>query len=59
MALYDLAAKEAKRPLYQYLQGKKKALETDLTIGIGEPEEMAATALEFKNKGVRIRTPSH
>jgi len=54
MALYDLAAKEAKRPLYQYLQGKKKALETDLTIGIGEPESMAATALEYKSKGVRI-----
>lgn len=54
MALYDLAAQEAKRPLYLYLQGKKKPLETDLTIGIGEPEAMAATAIEFKNHGVRI-----
>ena len=54
MALYDLAAKKQGLPLYQYLKGRKKPLETDLTIGIGEPEEMAETAVEFKNKGVRI-----
>jgi len=54
MALYDLAAKNQGLPLYKFLKGSKKPLETDLTIGIGEPEEMAATALEFKNKGVRI-----
>ena len=38
MALYDLAAKQAALPLYQFLQGNKKPLETDLTIGIGEPD---------------------
>jgi L-alanine-DL-glutamate epimerase-like enolase superfamily enzyme len=54
MALYDLASKKRGQPLYKFLKGNKKPLETDLTIGIGEPEEMAATALEFKNKGVRI-----
>lgn len=54
MALYDLAAKKQGLPLYQFLNGKKKPLETDLTIGIGDPEEMAKTAIEFKNKGVRI-----
>jgi L-alanine-DL-glutamate epimerase-like enolase superfamily enzyme len=54
MALYDLASKEAGLPLYQFLHGSRKPLETDLTIGIGEPEVMAAKALEFKNKGVRI-----
>jgi L-Ala-D/L-Glu epimerase len=54
MALYDLAAQHAGLPLYSYLQGSKKILETDLTIGIDEPEKMAATALDFKNKGVRI-----
>ncbi len=54
MALYDLAAKEAGLPLYQYLHGSRKPLETYLTIGIGEPEVMAATAVDFKNKGVRI-----
>jgi o-succinylbenzoate synthase len=54
MALYDLAAKEAGLPLYQYLQGSRKSMETDLTIGIQEPEVMAETAVDFKNKGVRI-----
>jgi L-Ala-D/L-Glu epimerase len=54
MALYDLAARHAGVPLYKFLNGHKKPLETDLTIGISEPEKMAATAVEFKNKGVRI-----
>src|SRR5450755_1123598 len=54
MALYDLASQNAGLPLYKYLGGNKKPLETDLTIGIDDPETMAATALEFKNKGVRF-----
>ena len=54
MALYDLAAKTAGQPLYRFLGGMKKEMETDLTIGIGKPLEMAQTALEFKKKGVRI-----
>jgi L-Ala-D/L-Glu epimerase len=54
MALYDLAAQHAGLPLYKFLKGNKKPLETDLTIGIDEPEAMAATALEFKKNGVRI-----
>jgi L-Ala-D/L-Glu epimerase len=54
MALYDLSAKHAGLPLYKFLHGEKKPLETDLTIGIGEPEAMAETAVEFKKKGVRI-----
>ncbi len=54
MALHDLAAKAAKVPLYVYLGGKKKMIQTDLTIGIDTPQKMAATAVEFKKKGVRI-----
>lgn len=54
MALYDLASKKKGLPLYQYLNGRKKPLETDLTIGIDAPEKMAETAVAFKNKGVRI-----
>ena len=54
MALYDLSAQKAGLPLYKFLNGNKKILETDLTIGIGEPEHMAAKAVEFKNNGVRI-----
>jgi L-alanine-DL-glutamate epimerase-like enolase superfamily enzyme len=54
MALHDLAAKAAREPLYRYLGGKKKALETDLTIGIDTPEKMAQTAAKFIADGVRI-----
>jgi L-alanine-DL-glutamate epimerase-like enolase superfamily enzyme len=54
MALHDLAAKKAKQPLYIFLGGKKKEIETDLTIGIDSPEAMAKTALQFKKNGVRI-----
>jgi L-Ala-D/L-Glu epimerase len=54
MALHDLAAKAAGQPLYRYLGGKKKQPETDLTIGIDTPENMAQTAIKFKADGVRI-----
>lgn len=54
MALHDLAAKRAGQPLYRFLQGEKKKMETDLTIGIGEPAQMAQTAADYKNRGVRI-----
>ena len=54
MALHDLAAKAAGQPLYQYLGGKKRLLETDLTIGIDTPEKMAQTAVKFKADGVRM-----
>ena len=54
MALYDLAAKHAGQPLYKYLGGKNKPLETDLTIGIDTPEKMAEKAAQFKKDGVRM-----
>lgn len=54
MALYDLASKAAQQPLYKFLGGEKKELETDLTIGIDTPEKMAETAAEFVQRGVSI-----
>jgi len=54
MALFDLSARSAGQPLYRYLGGKKRLLETDLTIGIDTPEKMAQKAIQFKNNGVRI-----
>ena len=54
LALYDLAAKAANLPLYQFLGGTNRTVESDLTIGIGTPEEMAATARDFISKEVHI-----
>lgn len=54
LALYDIAAKRANQPLYLYLGGTIKEIESDLTIGIGTPGTMAATAVEFKEKGVNM-----
>lgn len=54
MALYDITAKKANKPLYAYLGGSKKSMETDLTIGISSPAEMALTAIDYKNRGVNI-----
>ena len=54
MALYDLAAKAAGLPLYKYLGGERRPIETDITIGINTPENMAASAAEFKRQGASI-----
>jgi L-alanine-DL-glutamate epimerase-like enolase superfamily enzyme len=54
MALYDIAAKNAGLPLYQFLGGAKRVVETDITIGIASPEVMAEKALAFKQSGARI-----
>lgn len=53
MALYDLAAKNANQPLYQYLGGSKRPIETDITIGISTPEGMAEKAMSFVLQGAR------
>ena len=54
MALFDIAAKNAKQPLYQFLGGNKRTIETDMTIGIDTPEGMAQTALKHQQNGCRI-----
>lgn len=54
IALYDLASKNAGQPLYRYLGGEKRVIETDMTIGIAEPEAMAELALKYHKQGARI-----
>lgn len=54
MALFDIAAQNAQMPLYRFLGGQNKKIETDLTIGIDSPESMTATAIEYLKKGVQI-----
>ncbi len=54
MALYDIASQVAGLPLYAFLGGEKRELETDLTIGIGNPVEAGAKALAIRSMGFRI-----
>jgi L-alanine-DL-glutamate epimerase-like enolase superfamily enzyme len=54
MALYDIAAKNAGLPLYQYLGGTRREVETDITIGIAQPEAMAQKAIHFKQTGATV-----
>src|SRR5471030_521376 len=54
MALYDIAAKNADMPLYRFLRGEKRIVESDITIGIAEPGVMADKALDFKRSGAKI-----
>ncbi len=54
MALHDLAAKVANKPLYKFLGGTKRPIETDMTIGIGTPEDMAARAVTFEQQGATV-----
>lgn len=54
MALHDLAAKAAGQPLYRFLGGARKPIETDMTLGISTPAEMAEAARKALAKGARI-----
>ncbi|HVW12523.1 MAG TPA: dipeptide epimerase [Mucilaginibacter sp.] len=54
MALYDIAAKHARQPLYRFLGGSRREVESDITIGILSPEAMARRALEFKRNGATV-----
>ncbi|MFD2145964.1 mandelate racemase/muconate lactonizing enzyme family protein [Mucilaginibacter antarcticus] len=54
MALYDIAAKHAGVPLYKFLGGQRRAVESDITIGINTPEVMAQRAIQFQQSGAGI-----
>lgn len=54
MALFDIAAKNANLPLYRFLGGHHRTIETDMTIGIDSPEGMALTAKKHQASGCRI-----
>lgn len=54
MALFDISAKNKNLPLYQFLGGQKRSIETDMTIGIDTPENMAILAVKYQKQGCRM-----
>ncbi len=54
MALYDIAAQAAGMPLYQFLGGTRRPLETDFTISIGKVEEAGEKAQQVVDRGFRM-----
>ena len=54
MALYDLLAKRAGMPLYQFLGGYRKQLETDYTVSVNSPQEMAEDAAAYLKDGFNV-----
>lgn len=53
IALYDLLAKQAEKPLFVYLGGKNedKCVKTDATVSLSTPDAMVAEAKEHLNAG--------
>lgn len=54
MAIYDLYAKNLKKPLYQVLGGSKNEIETDLTISVNDIDVMVADSRKAVEQGFRI-----
>src|SRR5690606_8635487 len=42
------------QPLYRYLGGELKPVTTDITVGIGTPEQMATQAKAFQKQGATV-----
>ena len=53
MALCDLKGKLAGTPIYRLFGGYRESLETDITIGIMEPEEMVKRAVKYVDMGFK------
>ncbi|MGE5632966.1 MAG: dipeptide epimerase [Caulobacteraceae bacterium] len=51
MALYDLFGKHFKLPLYKLFGGARKEIESDITVSVNSPEEMAEDAIAYIKRG--------
>ncbi|MFA1822463.1 dipeptide epimerase [Virgibacillus oceani] len=54
MAVYDYNAQKAGMPLTHFLGGYTEAIETDYTVSVNSPEQMAADAFTYKNNGFDV-----
>jgi L-alanine-DL-glutamate epimerase-like enolase superfamily enzyme len=53
IALYDIMAKAAGLPLYEFLGAQSGNVETDMTIGISDPKSMSVEAAKLAAQGYR------
>lgn len=54
MAIYDLIGQLANLPLYQLLGGFRSELETDFTVSVNDPIEMADDAARYISEGFDV-----
>jgi o-succinylbenzoate synthase len=54
MAIYDCISREANMPLAQFLGGYTEKIETDYTVSVNSPEQMAADAITYKDSGFDV-----
>ncbi|MCA1058817.1 dipeptide epimerase [Rossellomorea aquimaris] len=54
MAIYDCLAQQCDLPLYQFLGGYRKELETDYTVSVNSALEMAEDAAAYVKKGFDV-----
>ncbi|MEH7443739.1 dipeptide epimerase [Bacillus sp. JJ1122] len=54
MALYDCISQNCRLPLYQFLGGYEKEIETDFTVSVNSPEEMGEDALAYVSNGFNV-----
>lgn len=54
MAVYDLLGQLAEMPLYQLLGGYRQTLETDFTVSVNGPAEMATDAERYIANGFNV-----
>ena len=53
MAVYDCLSQMCGLPLYQFLGGYRREIETDFTVSVNQPEEMGEDAARYMNEGFR------
>lgn len=54
MAIFDLLSQQAGQPLVQFLGGYRQSVETDFTVSVNEPAEMADDAANYISAGFNV-----